>query len=166
MMQGLLHGKAFLTQRHGQATNCDAKHLQEHPCDPSLFPGVRKWQDSSCCSLSWWHSVHLVDIFSHLWYTVPFFKWQNPFFFVFIQYMQVFGNGKKVSKYFRETKILCNWSVVTFMYRTKDWLPHTKHNIHCRYILFLCCSWGLKVLLRTGVRNEKCLDCVGKDGSE
>lgn len=23
-----------------------------------------------------------------------------------------------------------------------------------------------KVLLRTGVRNEKCLDCVGKDGSE
>lgn len=133
---------------------------------PSLFPRASKGQQSSCCCGPV-GTVCDCRHFSNPWWTVRFSNGRIPYPLCSYSRYSFLEMEKKNSLSTSERqKILSNWSVVTFMYTSKDQLPHIKHNIHCWYILFPCCSWGMKVLLRTGVRNEKCWDCVGKDGSE
>lgn len=132
---------------------------------PSLFSWASEGQQSSCC-FSPDSTVCVCGHFSHPWCTDPFSNSRIPYPLCSYSICSFLEMETKFLSTSERQKILSNWSVVTFTYTSKDQPPYIKHNIHCRYILFPCCSWGMKVLLRTGVRIEKCLDCVGKDGSE
>lgn len=137
----------FFSQRHGQVTDCDWKHLYEHPCFQP-FPWS-KWRAAELL-YSWWHRS---GVFSHPWCTLPFSNGRISYSLC-SEYIQVFGNRKKsISKYLRETKNTQQFSVVTIMYRRRDQAPYITQNIDYRHILFPCCSWGMEVLPRCEKRK-------------